>query len=264
VVKFDYKNFFKNSQKQIIYIGGWLRNIYSFYSISLPTQTQFQYGFLAGDFNSCIPIKTIKQSFTKSALKGKNMNNYYPESNFTSKLCKSLEENNCSSNDGQSNCSTNNGYSNCSTNGGHLNCSTNGGHLISNWNKHFYEDICNKINSMNIIQHVNNDDYDKLITENVVFINLVDASAVNTLIECIVRHTPIIINKHPAVVELLGEKYPLYFTSQNYNDLNIEINNILRNDRKIHKAYLYLKKISLDQFNILVFINQLIEIIKKL
>lgn len=53
--------------------------------------------------------------------------------------------------------------------------------------------------------------YDCLLAENVVAIELFDASANNVVIECIARNTPIIVNRHPAVVEYLTAGYPLYF-----------------------------------------------------
>jgi hypothetical protein len=40
-----------------------------------------------------------------------------------------------------------------------------------------------------------------------------DATANNTVVECIVRHTPILVNPLPAVVEYLGTEYPFYFDS---------------------------------------------------
>ena len=106
----------------------------------------------------------------------------------------------------------------------------------------------NKLKSITFIEHLENEKYDHLLTENIVFINLVDASAVNTLIECIIRETPIIINKIPAVVELLGEKYPLYFGE------NDNIYDLLKNDSKICKAHRYLKKINKEKFYINTFI----------
>lgn len=53
--------------------------------------------------------------------------------------------------------------------------------------------------------------YDALLSENVVAIELFDASANNVIVECIARSTPIVVNRHPAVVEYLGADYPLYF-----------------------------------------------------
>lgn len=56
-----------------------------------------------------------------------------------------------------------------------------------------------------------NDDYDKLLSESVVFMQLYDASANNAVIECIVRNTPLLISPLDPVVEYLGGGYPLYF-----------------------------------------------------
>lgn len=55
--------------------------------------------------------------------------------------------------------------------------------------------------------------YDRLLAENIVILNLYDSSANNTLIECMVRHTPLLVNPVGAVVEYLGPDYPLYFDS---------------------------------------------------
>lgn len=53
--------------------------------------------------------------------------------------------------------------------------------------------------------------YDRLLSRNVVFLDLIDASANNAVIECLARNTPLLVNRHPAVIEYLGPDYPLYF-----------------------------------------------------
>ena len=58
-----------------------------------------------------------------------------------------------------------------------------------------------------------NADYDRLLAENIVIVNLYDSSANNTVIECIVRNTPILVNPIEPIVEYLGPDYPLYFSS---------------------------------------------------
>ncbi len=55
--------------------------------------------------------------------------------------------------------------------------------------------------------------YDRLLGENIVFIHLYDSSANNTIIECIVRNTPILVNPLDPVKEYLGEDYPFYFAT---------------------------------------------------
>lgn len=64
--------------------------------------------------------------------------------------------------------------------------------------------------SVIIPSKLNNEQYDNLLASSIVLLNLYDSSANNAVIECIARNTPMIINKHPAVVEYLGENYPLY------------------------------------------------------
>lgn len=56
-------------------------------------------------------------------------------------------------------------------------------------------------------------DYMTLINNNIVFINLVDASAVNTVLECIASNTPIIVNRLPALEEVLGSDYSGFYTN---------------------------------------------------
>ena len=112
------------------------------------------------------------------------------------------------------------------------------------------------INStVNIISYLENNKFDKLLSENLVFIKLIDASAVNTLIECIVRNTPIVINKLPAVVELLGDNYPLYYEELDYVKSLITM-------KTIENAYNHLKNLDKNKYKIEYFINKFDLILK--
>jgi hypothetical protein len=94
------------------------------------------------------------------------------------------------------------------------------------------------------------EEYDNLLSNNIVFIDLFDASANNAVLECIIRNTPIIINKLPAIVEYLGENYPLYF-----NNLD-EVNKLLENNDLILQAHLYLKSMNKSDLSIDYFKKQ--------
>jgi hypothetical protein len=202
------------------------------------------------------------------------MNNYFPEPFFLNKLYNILCSNpncstpncstpNCSTpNCSTPNCSTPNcsmpncSMPNCSTpNCSTPNCSTPENNITNNWYKLFYKDIKSTMNTVTFQEHLENDEYDKLFIDNIVFLNVVDCSAVNTLIECIVRNTPIIVNKHPAIVELLGEKYPLYF-----NDIK-EIEMLLNN---IESGYKYLKKLNKEIYCIDYFTKTFVNVIKSI
>jgi tetratricopeptide (TPR) repeat protein len=63
------------------------------------------------------------------------------------------------------------------------------------------------------VRHISNNDYDRLLSENIAFVDLYDSNANNLVIECIARGTPLLINPLPAVVEYLGQDYPMYFNS---------------------------------------------------
>lgn len=67
--------------------------------------------------------------------------------------------------------------------------------------------------SVELLGRVSDDEYDALLQDSVVFLNLRDAPANTTVVECIVRSTPILINRLPGVVEYLGEDYPFYYSS---------------------------------------------------
>jgi GR25 family glycosyltransferase involved in LPS biosynthesis len=57
------------------------------------------------------------------------------------------------------------------------------------------------------------DEYDQLLSRNVAFLDLYDASANNAIVECMARGTPVLVNPLPAVVEYLGADYPFYFNT---------------------------------------------------
>jgi hypothetical protein len=96
-------------------------------------------------------------------------------------------------------------------------------------------------------------EYDELLEKNIVFIELIDASANNTIIECIIRNTPIIVNKLEAVVEYLGEDYPLYFE-------NLEDVPLLLSNEKIIEAHNYLCNLNKSEYYIDFFCKKVLNI----
>ena len=100
------------------------------------------------------------------------------------------------------------------------------------------------------------EEYDNLLTKNLVFADFFDASANNTVLECIVRNTPIFLNKIEGIVEYLGEDYPLYFETLE------DVKNLLTTT-KIVEAHEYLKNMDKTKFEIDYFINELFKIIQK-
>jgi hypothetical protein len=75
-----------------------------------------------------------------------------------------------------------------------------------------------------------------LLSESVVFVDLYDSSVNNTIIECIVRNTPILVNRLSPIEEYLGADYPMYYTSLD------EIPHMLKDIALIESAHRYLKE----------------------
>jgi hypothetical protein len=60
-------------------------------------------------------------------------------------------------------------------------------------------------------RYVPHAEFDRLMQSSVVFVDLVDTSANNVVLDCIGRGTPLVINRHPAIEEYLGPDYPLFY-----------------------------------------------------
>jgi hypothetical protein len=141
--------------------------------------------------------------------------------------------------------------------------SNNKDFIIYNLNKEMnielksHEDLDNYLDLYSIIhKNVNNNEYDELITKNIIFIHLYDSSANNTLLESIIYKVPIIINRHPAVIEYLGNDYPLYY--DNINEIN---DNFINNERSIN-AYHYLNNYNNEKILYKYFCEELLENLK--
>jgi polysaccharide pyruvyl transferase WcaK-like protein len=226
IPEFTIQKFTDNTDKKIVHVGGWLRNIFTFYKLDIPKQISHSSSYY-DYFLSFIHKNNNKtqMNIRKVALKGKGMNNYYPTDDL---LPLSIDTQNVSEIN--------------------KNCSQNKNESKNNWYKHLHQYLQSIYNSVEIIQSLTNSEYDDLLSNNIVFIHLVDASTVNTILECIVRNTPIIVNKHPAVVELLGEDYPLYYDENlGEYDKTKEIRKLI-NMKKIGNAYNYLKRKSKEEY----------------
>ncbi len=114
----------------------------------------------------------------------------------------------------------------------------------------------NNYNSVTTITQLDNTEYDKLLSNSVVMIKLEDASAVNTIIECIIRNTPVMVNRLPAVVEYLGPKYPLY-----YDNLSETANFTIEH---IRSAHIYLTKLNKVDLMIDSFVSSVKAILQQL
>lgn len=89
----------------------------------------------------------------------------------------------------------------------------------------------------NILKHVTvmKENFDLIMSTCAVFLDLKDSSCDEIVVECLLRQTPLLVNYHPSVVEILGDDYPLYFNSLEENEINVVFN-----EHNIRKAISYL------------------------
>lgn len=98
-------------------------------------------------------------------------------------------------------------------------------------------------NSVAMLPFTSNDEYDMLLARNIAFCHLIDSSANNVVIECIVRNTPLLINRLPAVEEYLGRDYPFYFSTLD------EASSKLERPETALAAHEYLRNLPKDGFS---------------
>jgi polysaccharide pyruvyl transferase WcaK-like protein len=208
---FTLKKFYNNKNKQIIQIGAWLRNCYTIYSLPLHHT-----------WNN-------KLNISKSVLKGKNMDDNFKPNELFNHLENNLNQINYNLKYEDNPCRDKN--------------------IHNKYCKFMYSNLIENDKSVKIIDKISNNDYDILLSQNIIFLNLVDASAVNTVLECIVRNTPLICNRLPALEEILGVDYPGFYSCIE------EAASIIGNSNTIEYIYIYLVKLDKTKFALDFFID---------
>ena len=224
VIPFQWSTFMANKQRRIIQVGNWLRDVFSIYRLDLPKSS-----IVTG----------------KSVLRSGNSDNYFPPKDFFTEMARQYTTNN---NTTTNNNNTTNAFDICK----------------ATWHNQFVKSMWNSVqrdyNSVTVIERLPNHKYDLLLSENIVFLNLIDASAVNTIIECIVRNTPIVVNRIQPIVELLGQEYPLYYTDGQL----FEASTLLLDSTRIFQAHVYLINMDKSFLTIESFRSSISEILKTL
>ena len=245
-----------NEDKKVVQIGAWMRDTYGIFALPQP------------------------KNLRKCALQGKKMENYYPNDSFLTdfqsflntyfskhrafgyrdssaslvtmtdslSLRMSLEE---YRHDHIEDEHSSHHHSESSSSSSQCPCRICR-HEINKFVVGLYDNVKKDYESVEIISTLNNEKYDDLLAENIVFLKLVDASACNTLIECIVRNTPIVINRLPAVEEYLGKDYPLYYTTLT------EAYELLNDTNLIYSAHQYLVNMDKEFLDISSFLSRLV------
>jgi len=112
------------------------------------------------------------------------------------------------------------------------------------------------IQSVEHLGWIPEEQYEELISNNIIFLYITKNTSICTIIECIVRHTPVIVNRIPITVELLGEEYPLFY------DTLFDASLLLTQHELFQKANLYLQGLNKNKFKYKTFNDSFIEILK--
>jgi len=243
-IKFNFYKFRNNRFKSIIQIGGWYRNSYAIYE--------------------------LETRLHKIALKGSGNDNYFKPSDFD---FDNILEIGAGTHNLPCDCTgpcghpTGSGHTKCCGHqgsghqgSGHQGSGHQGsGHsdsVIAPYKNNKYlvgmvDMLKKKDESVQIFENIDNLSYDHLLSQNIVFLNLVDCSVSNTVIECIVRNTPLLINRHPAVEELLGRRYPFYY--RNFQEATRKSDDMYL----IQLTHFYLKSLNKTVYEMSYFIRSI-------
>tara|TARA_B110000008_G_C16975010_1_gene565473 strand:+ start:2412 stop:4769 length:2358 start_codon:yes stop_codon:yes gene_type:complete len=101
-------------------------------------------------------------------------------------------------------------------------------------------------------------EYDNLLINNIIIIPLWNASANNSILECIHMNIPAFVTRLPATEEYLGKEYPMFFTNIS------EVEYIINNKNLLHKTYTkthnYMKMMDKSDIQVNVFYSELLKI----
>ena len=125
---------------------------------------------------------------------------------------------------------------------------------------HYLSGMVNMLQRQNssvaVLEKLSNEAYDSLLSENIVFLSLVDASACNTVMECLMRSTPLLVNRHPAVEEILGATYPGFYENLSHAA------QMLGDSNRIAAMHVYLLELPKDQYTLDSFLSGFQDIVR--
>jgi polysaccharide pyruvyl transferase WcaK-like protein len=235
---FTMEKLMNNPNKKIINIGSWMRDPYSIYELPIHSDWRNPLGFqktilIGKDMNSCQQPTWLTEHL--DALQYISKNDMATEGNVhTLPVSVSDVRRRRASLDQPSNIQPSN--------------------MLIHGMVHM---LRHQFSSVHVLDKLTNTDFDQLLTNNIVFLNLVDCSAVNTVLECIVRDTILLVNRHPALEELLGINYPGFYLD--LTDAALMVSDLQRL-QEIHK---YLTTLPKEHIRIEHFVKQFQEIVQK-
>ncbi len=232
-----------NVNKNIIQIGSWLRQLYPLCALDVPNK----YVLVGQNMNDITPtlIETPQSLPTDNKSPIQIITNSMTNQLNTAMMCRKV------TNDSRTRF-INEAYTRAIELGGTGDLST--------LSQTIYNKLVSEVKSVNVIQKLDDTEYDIKLSNTIVFLCLTDANAVNTVIECIVRNTPILVNRLPALQELLGANYPMFYTYDSKSITNTVTNakTILSQNNIVQTTTLYMQTINKTQLTIQNFLKMML------
>jgi hypothetical protein len=263
---FTIDKFINNQNKKLVQIGAWLRNPYGIYEIPLPPDGGvlkiIKVALKGKEMDQYFPppdfLKTMENVLTNydwfhhKTIDPNHSNGEFPDSPFCrDKICRGID---C---DDDKICRDDCNFDDNICRNISRPPKGSGNSSINKFCKGLYDHIVYELDSVVVLDKLSNDDYDNLLSENIIFLNLVDCSAVNTVIECIVRNTPLLVNRLPPLEEILGENYPGFYSSLN------QIVDICQDINKIKEISDYINLLDKTRYRLDFFVDHLQDIVEK-
>jgi len=224
VIPFRYSTFLENNEKHILHIGERLVNTFTFYQLQLPSSIKIVSNDLMERLVQRIGLKKkTTVPLTKAILLNLNNNIFYSPNGVGESMLNEIQKK-----------SNNN--------------------ILNDQFYNFFENLTEGLEKKKKLE---NEEYNELLSKNIVFLHLDDFSEINTIINCCVRNCPFIVNRHPAVVELVGNKYPLFYEFESakietstFFEINKQIEVLFKDSSIIYKTYKYLCSLDKKRFHI--------------
>lgn len=218
---FDWQAYQLLPIKQIVHIGGWMRNVDTFFQLNVGANAE------------------------KILLQGKFMENYYPPQSFIDYLNTVVGDSVLATPDGK-NVSVGSNPNYVAEIDAKLVSEANDGNT---WVKFFLGKLQTQLTSVSIQDTLPDNDYDDFLLTKIVFIHLIDASAVNTILECIAGNIPIIVNRLPAIEEYIGSGYPLFIPDDtSVQAMSAFVQTVVATPDMVHSAVAYLASLDKTKF----------------
>jgi hypothetical protein len=114
-------------------------------------------------------------------------------------------------------------------------------------NSKYSSNILSKIREMECIGFLNDDAYDRLFSSSLIYLDLYETSANNAICECLSYDVPFIAKRHPAIIEYVGEDYPLLF--DNVEEFShITVDDVIAGHQYLKQNRKFKENLSLDNF----------------